>query len=131
MSFGIVTIREIVKNVKIEQLLMGIQSLSLPESKRKALEEFVREVRKRYGDRVRRIILFGSVARGDFHKESDIDVLVIADGVKLKEVSSITTKILLKYGEVISPVVRTEKEFQERRTFMFNRTVLEEGVELA
>ncbi len=110
---------------------MDISSLGLSENKRKALEEFVRELKEKYGGRVKRIILFGSVARGDFQEESDIDVLVIADGVGLKEISSITTRILLRYGEVISPVVRTEREFQERRAFTFNRTVLEEGVELA
>ncbi|MGF1663175.1 MAG: nucleotidyltransferase domain-containing protein [Kineosporiaceae bacterium] len=30
---------------------------------------------------VRAVVVFGSVARGDFHEASDVDVLVIADGM--------------------------------------------------
>jgi len=36
-------------------------------------------VRKHFGDRVDRIWLYGSAARGDWTAESDIDVLVILD----------------------------------------------------
>ena len=30
-----------------------------------------------YGDRLDRVILYGSYARGDFHKESDVDYMVV------------------------------------------------------
>jgi predicted nucleotidyltransferase len=30
-----------------------------------------------YGDRLDRVVLFGSYARGDFHSESDVDYLVV------------------------------------------------------
>ena len=30
-----------------------------------------------YGDRLNRVILFGSYARGDFHAESDVDYMVV------------------------------------------------------
>ena len=30
-----------------------------------------------YGDRLDRVVLFGSYARGDFHNESDVDYLVV------------------------------------------------------
>ena len=30
-----------------------------------------------YGDRLDRVILYGSYARGDFHRESDVDYLVV------------------------------------------------------
>lgn len=38
-----------------------------------------------YGDRLDRVILYGSYARGDFHNESDVDYLVVLrdDVVKL------------------------------------------------
>ncbi|MEM2878909.1 MAG: nucleotidyltransferase domain-containing protein [Candidatus Hadarchaeales archaeon] len=35
---------------------------------------------ERLGDRLRSLVLFGSVARGDWRKDSDIDLLVIAEG---------------------------------------------------
>jgi predicted nucleotidyltransferase len=31
------------------------------------------------GDRLEKVILFGSYARGDYDKESDIDIMVLAD----------------------------------------------------
>ncbi len=110
---------------------MSLHLLNVSESKRKAIEEFVRELKERYGEKVKRTILFGSVARGDFHEESDIDVLVIVDGVKLKDISRIATKILLRHGEVICPIVRSEEEFRARKAFSFYRTVMEEGVDIA
>lgn len=33
-----------------------------------------------YGDRLDRVILYGSYARGDVHEESDVDLLVVLDG---------------------------------------------------
>ena len=41
------------------------------------------------GDKVRRVILFGSVARGDFQSESDIDVFVDVEEVYIEQVEKI------------------------------------------
>jgi predicted nucleotidyltransferase len=41
--------------------------------------EFAKRVLERYGDLVKSIVLIGSVARGEFKPESDIDVVVILD----------------------------------------------------
>jgi len=35
------------------------------------------------GRRIHKIILIGSVARGDFGRDSDIDIVVVADGVNV------------------------------------------------
>ena len=43
----------------------------------KTLDLFVDRVKEHEGDNVLKIILFGSVARGDADKDSDIDVLFI------------------------------------------------------
>lgn len=44
---------------------------------RKAIERFVEEVLSRQKDNVVKIVLFGSVARGDYNKDSDIDVFLL------------------------------------------------------
>ncbi len=41
-----------------------------------------KDLRGLYGDRLRRVLLFGSWARGDAHPESDIDLLVVLDRVE-------------------------------------------------
>ena len=49
----------------------------LAEHERLALAELVERLRRRYGDDLLRVVLFGSKARGDFDEESDLDVLVV------------------------------------------------------
>lgn len=51
------------------------------------------------GIKVRRIILFGSVASGDFDKESDIDVFVDADKTKGKTVLGLLSNFEKTFGE--------------------------------
>lgn len=38
-------------------------------------------IASRFGARLREVVLFGSWARGDAHEESDVDVLVVVDGL--------------------------------------------------
>ncbi len=39
-----------------------------------------RRIREHYGRRLTSVVLYGSVARGDFRPESDIDLLVVVEG---------------------------------------------------
>ena len=48
------------------------------------IKKFTKEVLKKYGSIVRSVVLFGSSARGSWHKESDIDVFIILDDTKHK-----------------------------------------------
>jgi len=51
------------------------------ERKIRCAEEFARLLVQRLGSRVCRVVLFGSVAKGDADADSDIDILVILDAV--------------------------------------------------
>jgi predicted nucleotidyltransferase len=97
------------------------------DSKKLALNEFVKTLKERYKGRIKKIILFGSYARGDYTEESDIDILIIGD-VSQREVSFLSAEILLKYGEVISAIVKSEEEFEKYRNFSFYKNVLKEGI---
>ncbi|WP_456396171.1 nucleotidyltransferase domain-containing protein [Thermococcus sp.] len=98
--------------------------------KREAVEYFSGLLKERYGGRIREIILFGSVARGDAGEESDIDVLVIAEGISQKEISELTWEVLMRTGEVVSAIVESPGEFEEMKDTSFHRTVLREGVRI-
>ena len=78
----------------------------------KALNEFLDKLKSKFSNKIYKVILFGSYARGDYDEESDIDILIIGD-VPQREVSFLSAEILLKYGEVISAIVKTEKEFEK------------------
>ena len=44
---------------------------------RKWLEEFLGAIKSRHAETVKDVVIYGSKARGDWHKDSDIDVLLI------------------------------------------------------
>jgi len=48
------------------------------------IKNFTKEILKKYGSMIRSVVLFGSSARGSWHKESDIDVFIIIDDTKHK-----------------------------------------------
>ncbi|MEE1336781.1 nucleotidyltransferase domain-containing protein [Methanobrevibacter sp.] len=81
-------------------------------------------------DKIIRIILFGSVARGDDTEESDIDILIISND--WEQIDSLITdevfKVVLDTEELISPYVLSEEQFNETKDFNFLTNVLEEGV---
>ncbi len=52
---------------------------NIPENINKIIEEFVIGVNKILNKRVKKIILYGSYARGDFNKNSDIDIMILTD----------------------------------------------------
>lgn len=51
----------------------------IPENINKIISEFITGVNDILGDRVKKIILYGSYARGDFNKSSDIDIMILTD----------------------------------------------------
>jgi predicted nucleotidyltransferase len=78
-----------------------------------------------------KMILFGSVARGDDDKESDIDILIVIhnDNRELESaIDNIVVDFILEKEEVISPHVMTEEHFNKTKDYCFLKTVLAEGV---
>lgn len=81
-------------------------------------KEFVRRARKL--DNVRRIVLFGSVSRGEERPGSDVDLIVVpkrADKKTEDAIGDITLDIIDKSGIALTPLVMSEKELKEDRQF--------------
>jgi predicted nucleotidyltransferase len=78
---------------------------ALLDRKYRALDDFVARVEESpISDRIAKLILYGSVLRGDAHEESDIDVLVVATD-DLRQVGETCGDIheesdIQKFGEV-------------------------------
>ena len=69
-----------------------------------ALTLFMQRVIEQEGENLKKIVLFGSVARGEANKDSDIDVLVILKEMTLNDftlVSNISADVLwdMRYDE--------------------------------
>ncbi len=82
------------------------QELAARENVKQALAELRRRFEKLYGERLARLILYGSQARGDARPWSDIDVLVVLLGVvddweESHRTEVIVGEICLEFGVVI------------------------------
>lgn len=99
------------------------------DNAKKGIDEFVKRIKSKYKNKVKKIILYGSYARGDYREESDVDFLIVGD-LNLDDVVDIITDILLKYGILISVVIEKEKDFKEHIDYSFHKEVLKEGIEL-
>jgi predicted nucleotidyltransferase len=68
---------------------------------------------------VRRVILFGSRARGDAKTDSDYDVLVLVSGMDAAQRSVFRSKLYRAVegiGAAVEPWVMSEEEFEESKT---------------
>jgi len=87
------------------------------------LKRFRAAVGEAYGDRLERVVLFGSRARGDHQPDSDYDIAVfIRDMGGLREevgaLVDITTDILSDTGADISAKPFPAGSYRERTIFM-------------
>ena len=83
-------------------------------------------------DKIKLMMLFGSVARGDYRPDSDIDILVVSDYRKeiWPKISLIIADTVLKEGELLSIHLISEKMFNETKDYSFLTNVLKEGIVL-
>ena len=81
-------------------------------------------------DKIIKIILFDSVARGDDHDESDIDILIISN--HREDIDDIISEeiawIMYDKQELISAHVINEDLFNKTKNFSFLTNVLKDGV---
>lgn len=96
--------------------------------------KLAREVRKRLtkelGQPVR-VIMFGSQARGDASKESDIDLLVVLptlDARITRLASEIGWEVGFDAGKVISIIPDTREQMKRFAFLPFYQTIKQEGI---
>ena len=88
-----------------------------------------------YGEKLVRVILYGSYARGDFCDDSDLDIVALVHGDRmklqeqLKKVWDQTCDLELEYEMVLSPAVIPYEEFEKyREDLPYYRNIANEGV---
>ena len=115
---------------------MGSSLNYLSKAERDALKRFGDDVKSRLGEYVVRMSVFGSKVRGDFRKESDIDILVIVKERSLRvmdQIAEITSDLNVEYDLSISPVVYSEQEYDmnAKMASPFSLAVQKEGLLLS
>ena len=110
--------------------------------RREAVKTFVDKLKEKERDNLLQVILFGSVARGDDHDDSDIDVFVLLKNYDntTEEIVTIKDRVYSVVNDVediyehkvyISPLIRSEKTYLEnRRASLVYYNIADEGVVL-
>jgi uncharacterized protein len=86
-----------------------------------------------YGDRIERVVLFGSRARGEAHAGSDYDVAVFLRGLadrfaEMDRLADLGTDILEETGEFVHAMPYRAGSYEERTPLML--AIRAEGVDL-
>ncbi|MFM1842515.1 MAG: hypothetical protein RLZZ490_1251 [Cyanobacteriota bacterium] len=98
------------------------------------LNELCQKIEQFYGDSLKRIILYGSQARGEATTESDIDVMIVltamdSAGDEIIRLGDIKNQLNLKYDQLISIFPVTENDYLHKQTPLLIN-IRQEGVPL-
>ena len=98
-----------------------------------ALTKFRAALDKLYGDRIERIVLYGSRARGDAHPDAEYDVAVFLEDLsdrwaEADKIASVATDIPAETGAVIHAMPYRAGSYQERTLLMHE--LRREGLDL-
>ena len=109
----------------------------MPKNVNIEIQKFIDEIKKILGERLKKVILYGSYARGDYNKKSDVDIMILTD-LSFEEIeeyrdkiSDIAYDIELNTGIILSPVIKNIEKYNSRINFVpFYKNVEKEGVVL-
>ena len=99
------------------------------------INEYVQIIREIFGAHLKKVILYGSYARGDYKSDSDIDILILVDlgDLEIKKLgrllSDATFDINLENDIDIKPIAKNESHFNRWITnYPFYKNVSNDGV---
>lgn len=88
--------------------------IHLNKTEKEALMEFKKRLAKKLSGEVLELKLFGSKAKGNFSKDSDIDILIILKKVnenQKNKIYNLVLEMLHKYGVYLSVHIYSKKEY--------------------
>lgn len=107
----------------------------MPKQVMELLKKYREEIESVSDYHIKKVILFGSYARGDFKRDSDIDIMVLVDldESHMKPYEDLiydkTYDFNCKYDTDIMPVVQNINHFDYwKEAYMFYKNVDKEGV---
>ena len=109
----------------------------MPQTMQQLIQQYVSNIHDIYGSHLRQIILYGSYARGDFHPDSDIDIMILLDlsDIDIKkyrhQLSDMTFDFNMDYDVDIKPIAKSEEHYRKWvDNYPFYSNVNREGVRL-
>jgi predicted nucleotidyltransferase len=104
-------------------------------SEKTAMALFALRVKSLLGNNLMDLKLFGSKVRGDYDRDSDLDVLIVVknrDNRIQDAISEIVSELNIEFDCVLSPVIYTKDEYNRNRycKTLFSKNIALEGVSL-
>ena len=91
----------------------------MSESLSALLREYREAISQIMGEQLSRMILYGSYARGDFKKDSDMDIMILAD-IRPEEISNYADRVYdvtydfeTRYGMEINPSIQSVQTYEQ------------------
>lgn len=95
---------------------------------REAFEEFADEAERRLGESLKKLVLYGSVAKGEETGESDVDVFAVVESEdQIETLEQLAFDTSVKYGVFMVPLIKTEEEFERKKDSIFMKEVRNTG----
>jgi predicted nucleotidyltransferase len=110
-------------------------TIELNRDQKEAIARYLEILSQIYREQISKVILLGSVARGDFSPESDIDLLIVTanGGQNLKdEISMACFDIMLETEVILSPLVMDEETYEWHKQYrdpLYNQ-IQKDGIDL-
>ena len=107
-----------------------MRQVSAHDRRLEVARAFANRLKSDLGPSLRRVVLYGSVARGDDRGNSDIDLLVeVRRRTRSVEdqISDAVTEVAADQGELVVPIVLTANEARKRLPASFLERIRAEG----
>ena len=105
-----------VRGMCVLTIIIAMSTPQLSALETNALADFAGRTRARFGPRLVDLRLFGSRARGEGHAESDLDLLVLVDGLtrdERREVQDLAFDVGCAAKLVLSPLAQDSRQWRQ------------------
>lgn len=110
---------------------------NIPLNIKNSIEKLIIETKKMFNNHLKKIILYGSYARGDYNESSDIDIMILTDldekemNIYREKIWDFAYDIELDNNVIISPAIRNINDYNERVEYIpFYYNIEKEGIVL-
>ncbi len=107
----------------------------LTKEQKAAVFAYLRILQEKYRDKIEQVVLFGSVARGEFDEESDVDIMIVLKNGSRRlrdEISMASFDLILRNNVILSPMVMDRKTYEWHKKYrdpLYN-SIKKDGIDL-